>query len=73
MIISLINIYVKMADERQSDLSVVYGVCPQNRKQSYKLKILYNLSRQGLKVKMTSKSDFSWSAISSIIINSLFE
>ena len=24
----------KMADERQSDLSVVYGVCPQNRAQS---------------------------------------
>ena len=62
-----------MADERQSDLSVVYGVRPQNRKHSYELKILYYLSRQGLKVKMTSKSDFSWPAISSIIISGLFE
>ena len=59
-----------MADERQSDLSVVYGVCPQNRKHSYELKILYYLSTQGLKVKMTK---LDWSAISSIIINSLFE
>ena len=63
----------KMADEGQSDLNVVYGVCPQNRKHSYDLKILYYLSRQGLKVKLTSKSDCSWSAISSIIISSLFE
>ena len=51
-----------MADERQSDLSAVYGVCPQNRKQSYELKILYYLSRQGLKVKMIAKSNFSWLA-----------
>ena len=57
-----------MADERQSDLSVVYGVCPQNRKHRYELKILYYLSRQGPKVKTKSKSDFS-----SIIINTLLE
>ena len=62
-----------MADERQSDLSIVYSVCPQNRKHSYELKILNYLNRQGLKVKMTLKSDCSWPAISSIIINSLFE
>ena len=46
MIISLINIYAKdQTDERQFDLSVAYGVCPQNRKQSYKLKILYNFKQ----------------------------
>ena len=62
----------KMADEKQSDLSVVYSVCPQNRKYSYELKILYHLITHGLKVKMTIKKS-DWSAISSIIINSLFE
>ena len=44
-----------MADERQSDLSVVYSVCPQNRKYGHELKILYYLSTKGLKVKMTIK------------------
>ena len=34
----------KMADERQFDFSVVYGVCPQNRKHSYEPKILYYLT-----------------------------
>ena len=46
----------KMADERQSDLSAVYGVCPQNRKHSYELKILYYQSTQGLKVKMKNQT-----------------
>ena len=36
-----------MADERQSDLSVVYGVCPQNRKHSYELKIFILFEQAG--------------------------
>ena len=30
-----------LCERWQSDLSVVYGVCPQNGKHSYELKILY--------------------------------
>ena len=30
-----------MADQRQFDLSVVYGVCPQNGKQSYEDFVLF--------------------------------
>ena len=36
-----------MADERQSDLSVVFVVCPQNRKHSYDLKIFVSFRHRG--------------------------